>query len=564
LILLASLLVPRLFQLDQFVAVDEVNWLHRSANFYSAFMSGEYSGTFVNRTPGVITTWIESAAFRIEMPYYGISKEAQRTHYAIFELSLTELDRHPMEILYVARVLMVLFLAGVLMSGFYYAVRLFGLVPAFIGFLLIAVDPFLTALSRISHLDAPQATLMVLSLLAFSSFLFVEDRIFDLIVSGAAGGMALLAKLPGVFILPVIFLLAGVQLWQTQRGGQKISFHEVRRSISSLVIWGLVFGLVFFALWPAMWVQPIDTISKVFIQALRYSSTAAETVGLGQISIPDDSDTFGGLSITEPDYSLAYFLRYPIFFLWRVTPIVLLGILLFIFFSLRIKPVNHRWTRGLAGIWILILIYTIGMTLPWKSSDKYYAPVFLLACLVAGIGWYSLYVFLGQKTRKNHYGAALLGIVFVGQLLMSLNHFPYYFTYFDPLMGGTAGASQTRTIGVGEGLDIAGRYLNAIPDSDELRVMSWYGIGPFSYFFDGQVKAVYDVTEELWTPEFVETLEHMDYLVIYTNQKFRHRPSRLFELLEDVTPIYTVNLHGAEYAWIYKTRDIALDHESWD
>ena len=79
-ILVLALLVPRLFQLDHFVAVDEVNWLQRSANFYGSFMTRDYSGTFVNRTPGVITTWIESAAFRVEMPYYGISKEAQRTN----------------------------------------------------------------------------------------------------------------------------------------------------------------------------------------------------------------------------------------------------------------------------------------------------------------------------------------------------------------------------------------------------------------------------------------------------------------------------------------------------
>jgi hypothetical protein len=165
-ILLLALLVPRLFQLDQFVAVDEVNWLQRSANFYSSFMTQDFSGTFVNRTPGVITTWIESAAFRIEMPYYGISKDAQRTNYYIFELALKELGKQPMDILPTARILMVLFLSGVLVFSFYYAMRVFGLVPALVGFLLLALDPFTTALTRISHLDAPQAILMLLSLFA--------------------------------------------------------------------------------------------------------------------------------------------------------------------------------------------------------------------------------------------------------------------------------------------------------------------------------------------------------------------------------------------------------------
>ena len=560
-ILVLAFLVPRLFQLDHFVAVDEVNWLQRSANFYSSFMTRDYSNTFVNRTPGVITTWIESAAFRIEMPYYGISKEAQRTNYYIFELSLTELGKKPLDILHVARTIMVLFLSGIGLVSFSYAVRLFGLFPSLIGFLLLAFDPFITGLTRISHLDAPQAFLMALSLLAFSSFVIVEERYLDLVVSGAAGGMALLAKLPGIFIIPVILGLVCYQLWRMYKTSQKEIGKQVRRMAFILFIWFLVFCCVFFVLWPAMWVDPLNTLSKVFVQVLRYSSTATETVGIGQINIPDDVEPFGGLSLVEPDYSLNYFFRYPAFFLWRTTPIVLAGILLLVFFSLQSTLKKKEWSPKLVGFWILLAIYTVGMTLPWKSSDKYYAPVFLLACLIAGLGWHLASEWMVQRTGKSRYGFMLLAAVLVLQLALSLNHFPYYFSYYNPLLGGTARASLTRNIGVGEGLDIAGRYLDSLEDSQDLRVMSFYGIGPFSYFFDGQVEAVFTVNEDVWTPDFVRTLQHMDYLVIYTNQKFRNGPTRLFELLEDVSPVYTVELHGAEYVWIYKPGDLAIEDE---
>jgi hypothetical protein len=543
------------------VAVDEVNWLQRSANFYGSFMTRDYSGTFVNRTPGVITTWIESAAFRLEMPYYGISKEAQRTNYYIFELSLTELGKNPLEILHVARIFMVLFISGIVLISFYYAMRLFGLFPSLIGFLLLAFDPFITGLTRISHLDAPQAFLMVLCLLAFSNFVIVQERYPDLVVSGAAGGMALLAKLPGIFILPVILALAGYMLWREYKAGQTRIGRQVRKTFIILFIWFLVFCSVFFILWPAMWVDPLNTLSKVFVQVLRYSSTATETVGIGQIYIPDDVEPFGGLSLVEPDYSLNYFFRYPVFFMWRTTPIVLVGIVLFLLFSLQSALKKKEWSLKLVGFWSLIVIYTVGMTLPWKSSDKYYAPVFLLACLIAGLGWHLVSEWMVQRTGKPGFGTILLAAILVIQLAVSLNHFPYYFSYYNPLLGGTARASQTRMIGVGEGLDIAGRYLDSLEDSQDLRVMSFYGIGPFSYFFDGRVEAVYDVNEEVWTPDFVRTLQQMDYLVIYTNQKFRNGPTRLFELLEDVSPVYMVELHGAEYVWIYKPGDVSLEAE---
>jgi hypothetical protein len=309
-----------------------------------------------------------------------------------------------------------------------------------------------------------------------------------------------------------------------------------------------------------MWVDPIDTLSKVFVQALRYSSTATETVGMGQISIPDDINPF----VDKPTFTIKYFFRYPVFFLWRTTPVILLGILMFILFSLKKSLVQKNWSQKLVGFWILIVIYTVGITLPWKTSEKYYAPVFLLSCLIAGIGWVLLSDYLSHKTGKTRYGIGLLSLILIVQLFTSLNHFPYYFTYFNPFLGGAGRASQTRTIGVGEGLDIAGRYLDSKPDSEGFRVMSYYGIGPFSYFFDGQVEAVYGDAEGSWTPEYVSKLQHMDFLVIYTNQKFRNGPARLFELLEEVSPIYTVELHGVDYAWIYKTGDISLDNEVWD
>lgn len=564
LIVLLALLVPRLFQLDHFVAVDEINWLHRSANFYSSFIRGDYSGTFVNRTPGVITSWIGAAAFRIQMPYYGISNEAQRSSYYMFELVLREQGVHPMDILQVARLLMVLFLSAVLLLSFYYSVRLFGLWPSLVSFLLLASDPFLSALSRMNHLDAPQAFLMGLSLLSFTSFFVIEKRYRDLLVSGAAGGMALLAKLPGIFLLPVILLLAAYFLWQKNKTDQRPAFGGWPSYLMVLLIWLTVFCAVFFILWPAMWVEPFETLSKVFVQILRYSSTAAETVGIGQINIPDDIEPFGGLSVTEPAYSAAYFFRYPMFFLWRATPMVLVGLVLFIYYSIKKQLLTRSWAKSLMGAWLLILIYTLGMTLPWKGSEKYYAPVFLLVCLIAGLGWFLLSDDLRIRTGKNWLASALVITVLAAQFMVASSHFPYYFTYFNPLLGGPRRAAQTRMIGVGEGLDIAARYLESKPGSEGLRVMSFYGIGPFSYFFPGKVEPIYDVTEDLWSKDFVRKLQRMDYLVIYTNQKFRNGPSRLFALLEEVPPEYVVELHGADYVWIYDPAKIPLENEVWD
>ena len=556
-----ALLVPRLFTLDRFVAVDEVNWLHRSANFYSAFMQGDYAGTFVNRTPGVITTWVESAAFRLEAPSYVVTQDVQKTSYYMLELVLTDMGVDPLEILHTARILMVLFLSAVLMASFYYTTRLFGLPAALAGSLLLAFDPFITALTRMSHLDAPQAVLMLLALVSLSSYLFVKPRWPDLVVSGAASGMALLAKLPGLFIVPAAGLLLVVPLWRTFRQSGKLPPAEIGRSLKTAVIWGAALTVVFALLWPSMWAAPGETIAKVFGQAVRYTSSATQTAGLGELNQPGQEPGIEILSLKEPNYTPAFFFRYLKFFLWRSTPIVLAGLVCFGIFSYRKMPDLTAWKPRLAGFWILILVYTVGMTLPWKTSDKYFAPVFMLACLIAGLGWTLAGTALARKTGIKSASTWLLAAVLVMQFLISVDHFPYYFTYYNPLLGGGQRASETMIVGIGEGLDMAARTLDELPGSEGLRVMSWYGIGPFSYFFDGQVEPLYAANDAVWTEEFIKTLQRMDYLVIYTNQKFRGGPERLFELTAAASPAYIVELEGIEYAWIYWVKDLSLDAE---
>ncbi len=63
------------------------------------------------------------------------------------------------------------------------AVRLVGLLPALVGFLLLAFDPFLIALSRLLHVDGLVSALMLLSLLAWLNYLYNGRRFVDLLLS---------------------------------------------------------------------------------------------------------------------------------------------------------------------------------------------------------------------------------------------------------------------------------------------------------------------------------------------------------------------------------------------
>ena len=451
---------------------------------------------------------------------------------------------------------MILLLLAVLLGSYYYAQRLFGAWPSLIGFLIIALDPFIIALTRMSHLDAPQAFFMFMSVLAFMNFVFRGNRWFDLIISGIAGGLAFLSKLPGVFIIPTIGLIALWEIYRTRvkrKPGQAFFADPTFRVlVRSLLIWGLVFLITYTALWPSMWVRPVRTIQNMLGTTTKYSNTITDE------RANEQDDDIGPVTTR----SILDYFRYPESFLWRTTPIVLLGLVLLLVTSISGKERGFEKpaSDGVIGLLILVVVYTIGMTLPAKSSEKYYAPVHLVMDFLAGLGWYFFSVNLTKRFKASQ-RIIICSVVLITAIAIQgiwvAQSYPYYFTYYNPLLGGLHKAAQVSFIGVGEGLDQAGLYLNTKPDSSDLNVMSWYGTGPVSYFFDGHVFPLY-MSNSTWTPELRQKLKQMDYLVIYTNQKFRNQPPELFKLLSGIAPEYTVTINDTEYAWVYKVSKLPL------
>jgi hypothetical protein len=151
----------------------------------------------------------------------------------------------------------------------------------------------------------------------------------------------------------------------------------------------------------------------------------------------------------------------------------------------------------------------------------------------------------------------LFFLVLVIQSIGVWDNYPYYFSYYNSLPGGSKIAGQVRLVGTGEGLDQAAKFLNQIPDAENLLVYSWYGKGPFSYFFKGETKAIQKGIK--WSDEFSNRLRSSDYLVVYTNQWHRRIPSKLFNILDNVEPIHRVWIEEIEYARIYKVEDIPLE-----
>lgn len=563
-VILLALWLPRGLELDRFVATDEVAWLWRSANFYYALGQRDFAATDLNRSPGVVTMWVITLAYLVEFPQYRGLGQGLLDKYAVLEEFLLEHGVHPHDILVTARKWTVLLNVGVLAVAFWLARRLFGVYPTFVGFLLIAFDPYHAAVTRLAHLDGPLSSFMLLSLLAFLVYLYQDRRVLMLILSAVAGGLAVLAKLPGLLLPPTIGISGALGAWQMR---SDLRAHEGRRYlwralIKPGLIWGSVFLLAIIAFYPAMWVQPVQTGASLALSPFKFVARVAQkevpqpNEG-GELALESgDAEVFSGIA-SRP---MEYFLRYPEKYLWHSTPVTLLGLMAaFVAILRKYAPYHDRKVRqATSGLILFVLIYTVCMTIPPKSSSKYYLPVFSILDLTAGMGWFALVNHLRSylpSAGKKIIPALALIIVILVQAYQSWSVHPYYLTYLNPWMAASPQARINLSMGSGEGLDLAAAYLNQKPGAENLYVLSWYGIGPFSYYFVGHTEPI-RVGSRFDVPEAIRRLKEMDYLVVYSNQWQRQIPGGLFPLLEGVEPEKRIYLNNIEYVRIYNVEDI--------
>jgi 4-amino-4-deoxy-L-arabinose transferase-like glycosyltransferase len=539
-----AIFLPRSLKLDQFVTTDEEVWLVRSANFYQALAGRDFAYTYQREHPGVTTMWAGMAAFLLRYPEYRGSGVGQLIPKQFINYLEKNSPVQAIELLTTARWFMVVGITITLLLAFLYTRRIVGFLPALIAILLVAFDPFYLALTRLLHLDGLLAALMFLSLVSFLSYL-KDRRWLDLLVSGASAGLSWLTKSPGFFLafaIAIIACLAFIQ--QETKPRERWSIQSTWRFLWPVIAWGITGVLVYFLLWPAMWVDPIGTVQKIFLTAIDYA-----------VQGHDSSIFFNGEIIPSGDLGLRYAYFYPLTYLWRTTPVVLLGLLAATWgYLTRRKPFHLPIARlTVLGMFTFSLVFTLIMTLGLKKFDRYLIPIFLPLNLIAGMGLAAVIQAVMDAVEprwKKWVLIASLAIVLGIQLASAASTYPYYLTYYNPLLGGSRRAAGVMQIGWGEGLDLAARYLNEKPDADRLTVYAWYSRGCLSYLFDGKTFDVDGTFGE--NPGDMDKLLKADYLITYVHQWQRDIPSALLEFLKSRTPEKTFSIDGIEYVRIYR------------
>jgi hypothetical protein len=196
------------------------------------------------------------------------------------------------------------------------------------------------------------------------------------------------------------------------------------------------------------------------------------------------------------------------------------------------------------------------MTVGAKKFDRYLLPIYVPLDLIAGVGWVAAATWILQHWPRRLARASapviLIAAIFV-QATWTASSYPYYLSYYNPLLGGTRQAPKVMMVGWGEGLDQAAHFLNERSVPDRPRVMLSLWTGTFSYFYNGPIQwndfAPGETTINDW--------KNSDYCLIYINQWQRGRlPEELISYLANKEPAFVVRLQGLDYAYLYDLNNI--------
>lgn len=519
-------LLPRLAAIDVFITPDEPTWVRRSALFLEALEQSQPRQTFQSGHPGV-TTMIIAAL--------GMGHDNAREMASVARSD--EASRSPgfLPALHSARVAFAV--AGALfVPGMYLlAQALLGHPIALLAGLLLTLEPVFLGYSGLVHVDSLLAAFMSISLLSAILFWVQGRSPFCLALSGVAAGLAFLTKAPAALLVGFVPLVAVTGSLVQLRGSQlgRPGSAELRATTQypplwmpvagQLTIWGLLASAVYFLLWPAMGVAPLETARSV----VQY----VESVGG---SPHEQMNYFLGEARLDPGP-----LFYPVALALRLTPVTLLGLLALVVAAAR-QQLPRSWRLPLLLLAAYVATFVLMMTPAPKKFDRYLLPIFPVLELMAAAGFCALGDLLARRTARPWLAAGLATALALAQGASSASVFPYFTAYYSPVTGGPAVAQRVLLTGWGEGLDQVAAFLNATADAERKQVVARYD-NVLAPLFRGHV-----APPELYDPSTT------DYVVLYVNQVQRGLDQELLDTYWGRTPEFVARVNGTEYAWVYR------------
>ncbi|MFN0071749.1 MAG: hypothetical protein ACKVVP_09715, partial [Chloroflexota bacterium] len=298
------------------------------------------------------------------------------------------------------------------------------------------------------------------------------------------------------------------------------------RPLLGCALWAFTAGAIYYALWPAMWAQPLATLFR----ALEFSARLGGTPHApGNFLLGNTAEDPGPLF-------------YPVALAFRLGPATSLGLMAMLAFGIPAQFRKVTWQLLLAaGLFLLLL------TVSPKKVDRYLMPIVPWLTMVAAIGWWSALSWVSHRSwwpalPPRHASAMLIGSVLglaVVQVWPLVSAGRYPLAAYNPLFGGARTAERAIPVGWGEGLDDAGAIIQSMSGGAPVTTSVWF---PLRVNFQAHLAGPV-VTER--------QINQADFFVDYIHARQRkHTPSQLQRQVPDAV----VTIAGVEYARIYRLR----------
>ncbi|MCA9943774.1 MAG: hypothetical protein KC449_09850, partial [Anaerolineales bacterium] len=525
-------LLPRLLALGKYITPDELNWVHRSVLLHQALGQRQWAETLTTGHPGVMTTWLGALGIQMQLWLRPSDQAAYEwiTHLAWLAPENTAAFPQLATFLSAGRIAVALANSLGLVFIFKLARRLVDsrLAAGFV--LLLALDPFVAGLSGLLHVDGLMTTFTTISLLALAVAFNVQSqgttnqenlRSSALIrvpiwkrreewwltaVSGAAAGCAILTKSAALTLVPFVALAFGVALVVFRGRWQKL----VRLGL----VWLLAMLGIQFLLLPALWTSPVGTYQTIIGTIFHETEEVLpRTFFMGSYA---------------QSHGAAFYL---VALLYRLNPVVFVGLLLGAWFGVRRKWRVGWWQRPYR--WLAIgwpVFFMVVLCLATKKYDRYLLPALPMLFLLGVLGWGVLLRQRPSWTRRITLAGALVTLIYLATAV------PYLLNAYNPLLGGTLSAKYVMPMGWGEAVSASAQWLAEQPDAAEKT--AGVGNGPaFAPFFPG--KTILQNGEYVREADFnVITLANLQ------AAHFRYLPC------EQQNVIHCVRYDGEAQAWI--------------
>jgi Dolichyl-phosphate-mannose-protein mannosyltransferase len=545
-LMIAMMGIPRLVGLGNFVSVDEPYWLQSSANFYYALGQRQFENTVYGYHPAVTTMWIITVGMLAYFPEYralgqGYLKPGK------YNLFLPAHGKDLLQLLIVSRGIQVFVIIVLLLMVYFLLRRIFGRLTAFFTTSLISLSPFFLGQSRLLNHEAMLGLFLLISLLGMLVYLYIEKNGLLLVLSACAAALGQLTKSSGLPLIPLIMLVVLVYALGLQHAKLGKKLLEAFKTIG---FWLIALVFFYFLFWPGMWVAPGKMLYVVYGNALGYMFQGMTLEAMP--TLDPSSFRLGSLSNGLQIYLSDL--------MWRTAVVTWLGFMV----GIWVAVVN--WRRKSDKNYQLIFIYSMMLAAAFvllfsiergRQPPHYILTSYICMDLIAGLGISRAFDYLAQRfpnIMKNWTVWALSAVILALQLVSAVGFYPYYITYYNPVVGALLPQADNPTLngtGYGVGADQAAAYLSQKAGASQMSVLAAYGEGSFSYYFPGKTTPMNDL--DLTDPVIVGILKDSQYAVVdYYNQK----KIGLLTGLVGVKPEKIIWINGFDFLNIYRASDL--------